>query len=232
MSVNKTEKAMVSCRLIVAATLILLAPCLGQQVTLKFSYGPGKLIHDVLSNGHVSGSLVYSGTCKPRSPQNASVPSVHAPRDLGSPPEVLQGMFANDPKMRVTQDRDGIVRMTETDVPTDILDVRIHHISFDDSKDDSGPWGLSFRGPNMALPIILAAPEVEAFKKAHNIEPGFFFRAPGNALDSGLPIISGELNDVTVSQALDYILKASPGFWVYENCSFEDGSRSAHFWFY
>ena len=73
--------------------------------------------------------------------------------------------------------------------------------------------------------------EVEAFKKAHNIEPSFFFRAPG-ALDSALPIISGELNDVTVSQALDYILKASPGFWVYENCSFRDGSRSAHFWFY
>jgi hypothetical protein len=32
------------------------------------------------------------------------------------------------------------------------------------------------------------------------------------------PGVSGELNNVTVSQALDYMLKTLPGLWVYKNC--------------
>jgi hypothetical protein len=224
-------KAAASRLLIGATTLVSLAPCFGQQVSLKFGYGPQKPMLDVLSKAHVSGSLVYSGACKPHSSQNASVPYVHAPREIGSPVEILQDMFAENPKMRVTQNPDGIVRMAEMGVPTDILEVRIRHIVFEDQNIDSSLGRLSFRGPNMVMMTILGSPEVKAFEEAHNIELTGF-RTPGNAVDSGLPLVSGELNDVTVSQAFDYILKTFPGFWVYENCSFEDGSRSVHFWFY
>jgi hypothetical protein len=47
-----------------------------------------------------------------------------------------------------------------------------------------------------------------------------------------LPEVPGELNAVTVLQALDYILKAFPGFWIYENCTLLDGGRSVNFDFY
>jgi len=37
----------------------------------------------------------------------------------------------------------------------------------------------------------------------------------------GMSHISGDLNNVTVRQALDHVLKTFPGFWVYENCTDE-----------
>ena len=78
---------------------------------------------------------------------------------------------------------------------------------------------------------VLGSPEVQTFEWTHNIAKGSFI-GPSNALDSGLHAVSCELNNVTVSQAFDYILKTFPGFWVYKNCACQDGSRSVHFWFY
>ena len=211
--------------------LFLLASCFGQQVETHFGYAPQQRILNVLSQAHVSGSLVYSGACQSHVPQNATVPDVRAPRELGSPITILQDMFTDNPKMRVTQDSGNRIRMVETGVPSDVLGVRIHHISFRDEDTQYRIGGLEFRGPNVEMMRVLRSPEVQAFERAHNIE-ATGFRAPENALNSELPTISGELNDVTVSQAFDYILKTFPGFWVYENCAFEDGSRSVHFWFF
>jgi hypothetical protein len=140
-------------------------------------------------------------------------------------------MLADYPKMKVTQDPNRMIRMTEEGVPTDILEVRIHHLSFDVPSSESSSFGPAYRGPNMAWRTILATPEVRAFRKAHNIGPDAF-ELPENGSDSSLPIVSGELEDVTVSQALDYILKTAPGYWVYENCITEDGRREVFFWFY
>jgi hypothetical protein len=39
----------------------------------------------------------------------------------------------------------------------------------------------------------------------------------------------GELDDVTVSQALDYVRRTFPGFWIYENCISPEGERSVYF---
>jgi hypothetical protein len=135
-------------------------------------------------------------------------------------------MFVDDKHMRVTQEGDGTVRMIEDDVPTDLLDVKIRHISF-----VSGPMS---HGANMALLQITMTPEVEAFKKAHKIGPSeenaFIF--PGDAGDENTPIVSGDLENVTVSQALDYVLKTFPGFWLYENCRTQGEGRTVYFNFF
>jgi hypothetical protein len=65
--------------------------------------------------------------------------------------------------------------------------------------------------------------------KERNIATGAF-RLEGVYPD--LPEVPGELNDVTVSQALDYVLETFPGYWVYENCTTPDGGRSINFEFY
>jgi hypothetical protein len=133
--------------------------------------------------------------------------------------------------MQVTQEDGGMIRMMERNVPTDLLSVRIHHLSFFSSD---FPFASEFgpvHGPRMALIAILLSPEVVAFGREHNIanfpSPDRGFLLPGDCCGGGL-VIHGELNDVTVSQALDYVLQTFPGFWLYENCVTEKGERSVY----
>jgi hypothetical protein len=47
---------------------------------------------------------------------------------------------------------------------------------------------------------------------------------PGQIVIHG-PSMPGELNDVTVAQALDYVLETFSGFWFYQNCKNPEGER-------
>jgi hypothetical protein len=127
--------------------------------------------------------------------------------------------------MRVAQDSGGRIRMVEADVPSDLLDLKIAHISFD----VQGEMASAFNTPNMALQIILYTEEVREYKKTHNIGPFFDGFTISDITGPNSPHVSGSLNNVTVSQALDYILETFPGFWIYENCSTEDGGRKVVF---
>jgi hypothetical protein len=46
------------------------------------------------------------------------------------------------------------------------------------------------------------------------------------------PSVHGELNDVTVAQALDYVLQTFPGLWTYQNCHNPEGGRKISVGFY
>jgi hypothetical protein len=218
------RNAMASCRAILATALALVTSCVAQQIVNKFD-NSSRLIRDVLQDAHVSGSLEYSAGCDFHTGRFPIVPHVHTPSSSGSPVDDVRSMFGGNPKMRVTQEPSGIVRMAETDVPLDILEVKIHHISFHASLSGPGPVG----GPRLAMMRVFAAPEVKAFLKEHDIANDAF-RLEG--IYPNLPEVAGELNDVTVSQALDYILKSFPGYWVYENCTTPDGRRSVNFDFH
>jgi hypothetical protein len=147
----------------------------------------------------------------------------------GPAKDVLQKVFSNDPHMRVTQEEGGVIRIMETDVPTDVLNLKIHHLSFfppDASESDA------VHGAGMALLVILRSPEVVAFRKAHNIDGSVSplhdgTIMPGDCCGGGR-VVHGELEDVTVSQALDYVLQTFPGFWLYENCVTDEGARSIY----
>ena len=73
-----------------------------------------------------------------------------------------------------------------------------------------------------------------AFGQAHNIgglpSPDTSLMMPGDCCGGGR-IVHGELDDVTVSQALDYVLETFPGFWLYENCQAPSGARTVFFGF-
>jgi hypothetical protein len=205
---------------------VTLAPsCLGQM-----NGGP-YVLSQILSEAQVSGSLSYwgPGPCSSDEGHYPLAPPLRRANSSGPVLEVLQEMFAGDPKMRVTQEPGGVVRMSETDVPRDLLDVKIHHISF-----DPPPGAGRLHGPNMALKLILSSPEVQAFRKVHKIGPfSDVFLMPSDA-GSDRPSVSGHLEDVTVSQALDYIFKTFPGFWIYGNCPSErkGEERNVYFSFY
>jgi hypothetical protein len=127
---------MISCVHVVASVFIFVSVCLGQAQP-----GAGLLmrqgfdawirlqqIDNVLRSAHASGSLVYQGSCGHTSPE---APAVQVLSDYSGPPdETVKKMFVYVPRMRVTQEPGGKIRMVDTDVPSDLLHVKISHLSF------------------------------------------------------------------------------------------------------
>jgi hypothetical protein len=215
--------------LIAAFTAVFVIGCVAQVGRSHDAYVAGGLwhIHHVLQGAHVSGSLAYSG-CGFDKRVPPDLPPFGVWVDSGTPEEILSKLFSADPLMHVT--REGrMIRMMEVNVPTDLLNLKIHHVSFfSPTTSDSDP----VHGPRMALLAILESPEVVAFGKEQNIRglpsPEKSVMLPGDCCGKGR-IVQGKLDDVTVSQALDYVLQTFPGYWIYENCLTEDGDRSVYF---
>jgi hypothetical protein len=200
--------------------LFLLASCLGQDRGGTHPSVGRAVIGGVFSKAKASGSLEYWGVCDfknyyPDFPKLQEVPD-----RKGSPVELLREMFSVDPEMRVSQDADGRIRMIEDDVPSDLLDVRIPHLQFTGE----------YHGIKFAIVTILKTPEVIAFRKEHKIGPegdwGPGFSLNHSAFAPEVPKVLGDLDDVTVRQALDYVLQTFQGFWLYENCKNSEGGRN------
>jgi hypothetical protein len=190
-------------------------------------------ILEILDKAKLSGSLEFSGRCDLRDFPN--FPQFRTPASSSALPPVqtLREVFGHDPAMQTTQDRDGTIRMIESGVPTDLLNVRISHISFEGhGAAQSGAYT-----PNDALMrAILRAPEVVDFMKAHNIEWPFAAGAisgNGGQWPPELPHISGSWDNLTLSEALDRVLKTFPGTWLYQDCPRSDKkNRSVYFRFF
>jgi hypothetical protein len=170
----------------------------------------------ILSTAQLSGSLEFWSVCDVAKPHAAFLKLRPVSGYEGSALEALQELFANDPKMQVTEESDGRIRMVETDVPRDFLEVKIHKLSFP----------ADFHSGAFAVYFILNTPEVRAFMEGNigRKVPWFGWGMPGQIVIHG-PSVPGELNDVTVEQALDYVLETFPGFWTYENCHDPEGNR-------
>jgi len=204
---------------VILTFLMLLSSCLGQERGGTDPRVALPILKQILAKANVSGSLAYWGRCDFHKPY-PDFPALNYPSTTsGSPAEVLRKIFASDPRMEVTQEPNGPIRMFETDVPTDLLDVTISHVSFflgDQQRDSLG-------GPDNAMFLVLSAPEVIAYRKAHNIGPltDLWYRSGGSASKQK---VTGDLYNVTVKQTLDYILQFYPGFWIYENCQNDDAN--------
>jgi hypothetical protein len=175
---------------------------------------------EALKNAGVSGSLEFSGTCNLFNGSHfLELPQFDVPATTTGPPlQTLREMFAHNPTMQVTQDPDGTIRMIQRGVPTDILAVKIARVSFDIGRPAQQP----IYDANAALAQVFAAPEVERFLKGHDIERSGFTLT--GAISPSVPspnvphMSAAPLDNVTLSQALDYILKSFPGIWYYKNC--------------
>jgi hypothetical protein len=222
---------MVSRTLSITFILVLAAGCRGQERGGVRASVAAPIVMPVLINAHVGGSLAYWGRCE-LDHQLPDFPRLHAlDKNTDSPVEALREIFSEDPEMRVTQEPNGTIRMAETDTPRDLLDVRISHISFKSSYDDS--WGLPYDA-RFALAAILSTPEVKAFMRANDIgQPSEFTLVNGGGQGPTPNLhIPGDLYNVTLSQAMDHVLRAFPGLWVYENCSNKKGKRVVYFKFF
>ncbi len=198
---------------------------------LGIGIGPRDLIAAVLESAHVSASLEYNGDCRP-GVFFPDLPPVFVPQKPYSQKTIdtLRYMLSVDHGMGVSQENSGIIRIVGAGVPTDILKVRINHISFN-----------TISMADQALHVVLSAPEIQSFIHTHKIGQPFdtlgapLYEIPVPESKSappprlGVPYISAELNDVTVAEALDFILKTFPGFWLYQNCENYRGQRVVYF---
>jgi len=208
--------------LLLPVILELAGPCCGQDQATLWS------IAHVLRSGRLSGSLEYRGNCgDEKELVTRRFPITTTPTNSSAPPlQVLREMFANDDDMQVTQEPDGTIRLVEKTVPQDLLNVKIGHISFDDEQ--KRKHSMYFH--TLVLDFITDAPEVQAFMKDHRIgrEPKVI-----NQAMSAHPSFSGELTNVTLAQALDYMVKTFRGLWVYKECpGNKENKRIVDFAFY
>jgi hypothetical protein len=184
--------------------------------------GEAQTILNVLATARLSASIEYSGKCGP----NVLIPDLPPIREPQkpyptNPTDTLRTMFSIDGRILVSQESKGIIRVVKTGVQTDILDIKINHLSFDGISD-----------PDNVLDVVLGAPEVQTFIRAHGIGQPFYrysvplYKLPGLKRaqpTSGVSSISGELNDVTLADALDYV------FWLYQDCETLDQQRVVYF---
>ena len=182
---------------------------------------------NALDRANTSGSVEFAARCDGGT--HWTFPTLRSPTNTGgSLLQVVREMFADDSAMHVTQDAHGMVRMIENGVQPDLLDVRIRHIWFE-SK------GVPLQGdafsPTTALTEILRSPEVAAFMKAHKMD--LAIRGNGVVVNQpfldGSPHIAESMTDLSLSQALDRVLKTFPGIWVYEECPSTDGKSQSVF---
>ncbi|HWW15188.1 MAG TPA: hypothetical protein VN310_11050 [Candidatus Dormibacteraeota bacterium] len=136
----------------------------------------------------------------------------------GSSLQLVREMFANNPAMQVVQDPDGKIRMNESGVPAELLQVKIRHISF---EENGVPLQYAAFSANTALlHAILRSPEIVTFMKSQGMVLPFGEGGTGGSTPHPIsaPHIVGSMDDLTLSEALDRVLRTFPGVWVYENC--------------
>lgn len=179
----------------------------------KFS-APLRPLLQALAKSGVSGSLAFSGHCT-GFPQDLAHLRVSSTSE-GAPLQLARETFSDDPAMQVSQDPDGTIRMKERGTSTELLDVKISHVPFEFTV-------YSLRGA--LYYFILRAPEVSAFADAHDIQVPFIGMG-GQQFNTDSPhiSISASMDNLTLSQAVDRLVKTFPGIWVYENCNV-DGKR-------
>jgi hypothetical protein len=190
---------------------------------------PLRPILEILDNAKLKGSLALSHGCRqtsipefPRTNTNAGT----ATTPLRRLREVVE-----DPAIQIVQAPDGTIRMIEQGVQSDLLNVRISHISF---ENNGIALQYAYSANRTLLDAVLAAPEIRAFMKTHGLELPTGEGATGNSgkWPPSSPHISGAMDDLTLSEALDRVLTTFPGLWVYWNCSQSDHPTHVYFRFF
>jgi len=172
----------------------------------------------VLEDSGRPGSLEYQGACTGSGDITENF-GIAAPlqSDL-HPVQALQRAFVGDPELTASQDASGLIRVVGGDVPTDLLNLRIHEVVFQRERD-----------PRDAEYKLLALPEVHAYMQAHHIT--FIQTIIGLIPPPSGRVLNVTLKGVTLSAALDRIAETFPGVWVYGECT-RSGERHVLMFFH
>jgi hypothetical protein len=213
---------MIRCLTIVAVLVLLgllaVQPGMAQDFRPWSSGSPTDIenfVREIFLTAQSSGSMTLSGTCMDTERATNQVVSDTLPHPPEGPfhniDEALTALSRLDPHLSWARDVKGVLRIRDDRVPDDVLRIRLKRVHF-----------AGKATPGEAIWQVLSAPEVRAYFKEMRIEDGLMFNTLEPASKKGLPKLSGDLRDVSVAEAFDYIARFFPGLWIYKEC--RDGS--------
>ena len=166
----------------------------------------------ILGASGQSGSLVYEGSC---AQGDISDPfKLTMPAHLTPAVAALNEAFALDPRLSVNVES-GLIRIIGGNVPRDLLDLRLGHVAFRNEAD-----------PRDAVQRLLTLPEVRSYMEARGILWLTTLQGIYAPPTEGSPDLDVTLKDVTLSDALDRIVRTFPGMWTYRDCVEGHGHRA------
>ena len=157
------------------------------------------------------GRFYYAGPCTGGGPE-AGFPQLKLQQAMKGKTSlaVVQEIFAKDKQVTVTQDRSGMIRISVGNVPSAILQTKIHSLKLKPEERYT---------PQLALIAIESAKEVEAAMHTLGLEHPVVVVSIGIQYPMpGLPHLSAGITDVTLDQAFDLVAKTFGGVVTYEIC--------------
>jgi hypothetical protein len=164
--------------------------------------------------------IYFHGTCGRAGEFNMQFPSVkvHSPAKGKQGIESIRDMFSDDPKVVVSEDPSGVVRVRIGDVATRLLDTKVHLLEFSQLAQ------YNPIAPGGAVDTVERAPEVEqavAKLKLYQLSDPMD-EIEQKPLETA-PHLTPSMEDVTVDQAFDAIATTFGGMIVYGECSRPNG---------
>jgi hypothetical protein len=110
--------------------------------------------------------------------------------------KTLRAMLANDKRFQIKTDPDGVIRVSESGMPNDVLNIRVIHVALSEEQ--------RFNERD-AMGELLQAPEVQTYFKAHNIEQPIDSGGLVGPSDPRLPHLEAAIENMTVLEVLKHI---------------------------
>jgi hypothetical protein len=160
------------------------------------------------------GRIYYAATCEPTDrlvPFRFPQIRVETPTTSGVALRTIRQMFRNDPTVKVTRNRSGLIAIAIGDVDDAILKTRIGRVNF--SPDDQYT-------PETAVHAISDSPEIRDAER----KLGFDQFLPDEDVLLGSPGTGGPhlppfIENMTLGDALDLVAKTFHGVVLYAACS-------------
>lgn len=161
------------------------------------------------------GRIYYAAACEPTdriAPFRFPKIGVEAPTAPGIDLPTIRQMFRNDPSVKVTRNRSGLIAITVGDVDDAILKTRIGRVNFNPEYDQYTP--------ETAVHTISDSSEIRDAER----KLGFDQFLPDEGVLLGSPEIGGPrlpsiIKDMTLDDALDLVAKTFHGVVLYAACS-------------
>jgi hypothetical protein len=130
--------------------------------------------------------------------------------------KTLRSMLANDKRFQVKTDSDGAVRVFESGMPDDVLNIRVKRVELSEEQ--------RFNDKD-AMSEVLQAPEVKSYFEAHNIKQPIDIGGFISPSDPRLPHLDTAIENMTVLEALKHMLLVFGETGVYKEAVDTAGRR-------